>query len=185
MDGTSRIRRLVPWRSGGGAGTGRLILGLGLAGLLVAGGLLAGLDGVRSRSALDAARHQNVALRARQEALREQAFDLARRLTEDAERGDRALRMAGPAGGARTGRGLRLPARDASDQALLAWLTEQTAALAALDTQPAAGRVGTGGTQAEFPEAVRWAAAPARFAALLQPTDVGPARRKPPAPPQR
>jgi hypothetical protein len=164
---------------------GRPILGLGIAGLLVAGGLLAGLDGLRARSALDAARRENSALRARQEALREQAFDLARHLSEDFERGDRALRMAGPSSGAWSGRGPRLPARDASDPALLAWLSRQIEVLEAVGTERAPGRVGTGGTQADVPEAVRWAAAPARFAALLPPMDVGPARRKPPAPPQR
>ena len=181
----NRIGWLAPCRAASDAGRGRLILGLGIAGLLVAGGLLAGRDGLRTRSALDAARRENSALRVRQEALREQAFDLARRLSEDVERGDRALRMPGPSGGAPAGRGLRLPARDASDQALLVWLSGQSQVLEAFGADRAPGRAGTGGTQADVPEAVRWATAAARFAALLPPLDVGPARRKAPAPPQR
>lgn len=61
-------------------------LALGFASLVVvAGCLLAGLGGSRSRSAADAARYENTILRARQEALREYAFDLSGRVIKLAE----------------------------------------------------------------------------------------------------
>ena len=63
--------------------------------VLVAGGSLAAADGIRTRAAVEEARRQNRALRAQQEALQEQAFDLARRLFEDLERG-RLVGRGGP-----------------------------------------------------------------------------------------
>ncbi len=57
------------------------MLALAIVGMVVAvGGWLAGLDGSRTRLALDAAWRENRALRVLQETLRERAFDLAGRL---------------------------------------------------------------------------------------------------------
>lgn len=65
----------------------REMLALGIAGLVVVAGCwLADPGGSRSRSAVDAAGHENTILRARQEALRGYAFDLSGRVSEMAER---------------------------------------------------------------------------------------------------
>jgi len=114
---SARIRRLVfTWR-----GARRLMLTLGIAGLVVvAGGLLAGFDGLLTRFAVDMARRQNTALRAQQDALREQAFDLAGRLFEGADRGRRMARLADTPARAWEGQSLRLPARDARNDVILA-----------------------------------------------------------------
>lgn len=62
----------------------RLLLALCIVSLVVAGfsGLWAGLEGSRTRSALDAAGRENRELRVRQDNLRERSFDLAGRLEE-------------------------------------------------------------------------------------------------------
>jgi hypothetical protein len=171
----ARIRRLAfTWR-----GTRRLMLALGIAGLVVvAGGLLAGLDGLLTRFAVDAARRQNRALRAQQAALREQAFDLAGRLFEGVDRGRRMARLADTPGRAWDGQSLRLPARDAGNEAILAWLSEQGVRLEALGNDLAAGRFEMGAKQASVPAPVSRGIVPVRNAAVLQVADMGSARRQ-------
>jgi len=112
-----------------------------VAGLVViAGGLLAGIDGMRTRSAVAAARSENRAVRALQEALREQAFDLAGRSYEAVERGRWMTRLTHTPGRSGKGESLGLPAKAAGDEALLAWLSEQSVRLDALGNAPAARR---------------------------------------------
>ncbi len=178
----ARIRRLAfTWR-----GVRRLMLALGIAGLVVvAGGLLAGLDGLLTRFAVDAARRQNRALRAQQEALREQAFDLAGRLFEGVDRGRRMARFADTPGHAWEGQSPRLPARDAGNDVILAWLSEQGVRLEALGNELAAGRVEIGGKQVSVPAPVRRGTVPVRNAAVLQVADMGSARRQEAAPTTR
>lgn len=98
--------------------------GLGIAGsILVAGGLLAGFDGFRTRLALDAARRQNTALRARQEALGERADGLAARLVEAVDCRRRIVRLAGSTSRAWEDESLRLPASEIRNEAILALLS--------------------------------------------------------------
>ena len=164
----------------------RLMLVLGIAGLVVvAGGLLACLDGLLTRFVVDAARHQNMALRAQQEALREQAFDLAGRLFEGVERGRRMTRLADTPGRAWEGQSLRLPARDAGNEAILAWLSEQGVQLEALGNELAAGQVNIGAKPASAPAPVSRGTVLARNAAVLQVADMGSARRQEAAPTRR
>jgi hypothetical protein len=163
-----------------------LMLALGVAGLVVvSGGLLAGLDGLLTRFAVGAARRQNVALRAQQEALREQAFDLAVRLLERVDRGRQMAWLVGTPDRAWEGQRLGLPARDAGNEAILGWFSEQGSRLEALGNELAGGRVEIGGRQASVPAQAGRGTAPVRNAALLQVADVGSARRQETAPTKR
>lgn len=58
-----------------------LLCALALVGLFVAGGLFAVLDASRTRSALDAAARENLALKERREALQERLFGLGSELS--------------------------------------------------------------------------------------------------------
>jgi hypothetical protein len=178
----ARIRRLVfTW-----CGARRLLLTLGIAGLVVvAGGLLAGLDGLLTRFAVNSARRQNTALRAQQEALREQAFDLVGRLFEGVDRGRRKAPLADTPGRAWEGQCPRLPARDTGNDGILAWLSEQGVRLETLGNALAAGQVEIGGKQVSVPALVRRGTVPVRNAAVLQVADVGSARRHAAAPARR
>ena len=178
----ARIRRLAfTWR-----GARRQMLALGIAGLVVvAGGLWAGLDGFPTRFAVDSARRQNTALRAQQEALREQAFDLAGRSFKGVDRGRRMAPLADTPGRAWEGQCPRLPARDAGNDGILAWLSEQGVRLETLGNELAAGRVEIGGKQVSVPAPVRRGTVPVRNAAVLQVADVGSARRNAAAPARR
>jgi hypothetical protein len=145
---------------------------LSIAGVVVLGaGLLAGLNGFRTSSAVDAARRQNRALKAQQEVLREQAFELAGRLFEDIERGHRLARLAGIQGRAWDGPTPPPPPRDAGSEVLLAWLSEEGARLEALENELAASRFQIGGKQPFVRAPV------ADSAALLRVTDTSSARR--------
>lgn len=170
----ARIRRLAfTWR-----GARRLMLAPGIAGLVVvAGGLLACLGGFLTRFAVAAAGRQNRALRAQQEALREQAFGLAGRVFEGVDCGRRMARLADTPGRTWEGQSLRLPARDAGNEAILAWLSEQGVQLEALGNGLAAGRVEMGAKQASVPASVSRGTVPVRNAAVLQVADMGSARR--------
>jgi hypothetical protein len=129
-------------------GVRRLVFAVGIASWVLVAGSVGGVAGLLTHSALDSTRSQNKALRAQQEILREQAFDLAWRLFEDAGRGRRMARLTDAPGHAFQDWWPHPPARDAGDDALVAWLSEQGLRLEALGTQLAASRVGTGPTRA-------------------------------------
>jgi hypothetical protein len=66
----------------------RLLLALAIAtGVAVGGGVLADLEGTRTRRAVELAQSENRALRGRQQILREQVAALEARLVETVERG--------------------------------------------------------------------------------------------------
>lgn len=104
---------------------------------------------VRSSRALahldvDRMLRENAQLRARQDALRERAFDLAEQLYGRVERGRRMLRLTGTAQHASEGQCIRPLARDAGDEVLLAWLSEQGARLEAIGNELASTRAEIG-----------------------------------------
>jgi hypothetical protein len=98
---------------------------------LVAGGLVAGLGEGPIRPALEAARRENRELRARQEVLREQALDLARRASREVKRGRQRAWLAGLPDRSWEGPGPNPPPPEAGDEALLDWLSEQSLRLEA------------------------------------------------------
>ena len=178
----ARIRRVVITSRG----ARRLAFALGIASwVIVAGGLWAGLDVFLTRFAVDSAKRQNTTLRARQEALREQAFDLAGRLFEGVDRGRRVARVADTPGRAWEGQSPRLPARDAGTDGILAWLSERGVRLEALGNELAAGQVEISGKQLSVPAPVRREAVFVRNAAVLQVADMGSARQQEAAPARR
>ena len=123
------------------SGARRVTFALGIAGLvLVAGWSLAGLDRLVTRFPVDVSRRQNKALRAQQEAIREQAFELAGRVAETVEHGRWIARLTGAPPRVWEGQYPRLPARDAGDEAMIAWLSEQGTRLAAIGDELMSGR---------------------------------------------
>lgn len=105
---------------------------LGTFGIVVAV-VIGGLSLASSRPSVPggfaAVQRENLELKARNDALRERACDLAEQLYWHAEQ---ELQMAGSAdatGDERTDMCPRPPGRDASDEAILAWLTEQSVRL--------------------------------------------------------
>lgn len=184
-----RIRWEVQWHPASGARIRRLTITsrrfrrlfftVGVTSwVIVAGGLLVGLDGFLTRSAFEAARRQNTALRAQQEALREPAFSLAMRLFEGVERERRMARLTDAPGRAREGQSLHLPPRNPGTEATLAWLSEQSMLLEALGNDLAAGRVDIGGKQASVRAPASTGTGPVRNAAVLQVADMGSATRQ-------
>ncbi len=176
------IRRLVvTWRD-----ARRLLLALGIACLVVvAGWSLAGLDGLLTGFTADTARRQNRALRAQQEALREQAFDLTKRLSAGLEHGRRMARVVGTPGGAWKGQSQRLPTRETGDEALLAWLSTEGMRLEAIGNELTVGRVENGMLLASVPAPAGPGPAPERDGAVLQVADLGSAGRQTAAPAKR
>lgn len=162
----ARIRRLVfTW-----SGVRRLMLALGSAGMaVVTGGLLAGLDGPPARSAFEAAMRQNSDLWAQEEALREQAFDLAQRVSAAVNRGRRMARSADTRGRAWERQVLPMPTRNADNEVVRAWLSERGMLLEALGNELTTGRLETGVTQASLP-------VPLNSVTALQVADLGSAR---------
>lgn len=196
MSPNDRIAWEVQWHPASGArirrlaimprGARRLVFLLGvLSWTVIAGFLLVGLDGFYTGFAVDSARRQNAALRAQQAILREQAFDLAARLAVDLERGRRMARPAGGPGRARGGLSLVLPASDAGNHAILAWLSEESARLEALGNELAARRVEMGGKQASVPSPVGKGTGPMLSAEVLPRANMGSARRQQAAPTTR
>lgn len=191
-----RIRWEVQWHPASGArirrlaitsrGVRRLVFTLGIAGwVVVAGGLLVGLDGFLTRFAVEAAWRQNTSLRAQQETLREQAFALSVRLFEGVERERRMARLAGTPGHAWENQYPRPSARDAGNEAILAWLSEQGARLEVLGNELATGRVEMGVKQALASGPVRRGTVPVRDAAVLRVADTGSITRQEAAPTTR
>lgn len=156
-------------REGTRHGAARLMLVLGISGLIVvAGGLVIGIDGFQPRAAVDEARHETIALRAQQEALRNQAFELAERSIEVVERGQRIARLAGASRRDWESESPPLPARNCRNEALLDWLSEQQAVLAALEKDMAADQAEAGRVIATVLTPVSTVTVPARDAPLLQ-----------------
>lgn len=175
------VRLALTWR---GAGRLKFTLGIAVA-IVVAAGLLIGIDGFRTRPAVDEARHENLALRAEQEALRNQAFDLAERSIEAVERGERIARLAGASRRDWESETPPLPARDARNEALLHWLSEQQAVLAALDGELASDQAAAGGVRAPVPTPVSAVTLPARDAMMYSTASMKSNRRKKASPPRR
>jgi len=112
---------------------------LGLA-LGVVGAFPVGSDEALGHPGIDAIVRENAELRARQDALRERAFDLAEQLYERVEQGRKMAWMASTPGHAGYAQCPRPPARGAGDEAILAWLSEQGPRLEALGNELTAGR---------------------------------------------
>lgn len=94
---------------------------------------------------IDAVLRENLELKARRDALRERAYDLAEQLYWHAEQ---ELRMAAPADApsdAWTDRCSRPPGREAGDEAILAWLTDQGVRLEVLGGRLPSGHDGADG----------------------------------------
>jgi hypothetical protein len=141
-----------------------------------------GAFSVRSTRAMghlgaDTAMRESTELNVRHDALREEAFDLADQLYGRIEQGRRMLRMAGSPVHAWEGQCPRPPARDAGDDAILAWLSEQGTRLEAIGNELTAGRVEIGGKQASAPAPANGRTSPVRDAAVLQMADMGSSRR--------
>ncbi|TAM45577.1 MAG: hypothetical protein EPN53_14680 [Acidobacteria bacterium] len=128
---------------------------------------------------------ENTELKARHEALRERAFDAAAQLDERIELGRRMLGMAATPAHAWENQSLRLPARDADDDAILAWISERDARLAAIGNELAAGRVGTGGERASVPAPAYTVPVPVRDATTPLVAGLGPAGPQEAAPTKR
>jgi len=129
---------------------------LGTLGIVVLLGLAFGVAGTFSGKSkrppaqfgVGAILREHAGLKARHDALRERAFDLAEQLYARVEQGRRMVRRASTAGGSWTGQCPRPPARDAEDEAIFTWLAEQGARLEAIGDELTAGRVETGVMQA-------------------------------------
>ncbi len=158
----------------------------GAGGIVVAVGLLAGLDGLLARRAVDAAKRETRVLRARQEALRADAFDLADRLAEGLERGRRIVKLTGVPGHAREIQGLSPPSRSSANEILLGWLAEQRVVLVAIGNEWAADPVVIGGEQASVAIPQSRGAPPVQdVAAVIRMARSGSARRSETVPPRR
>jgi hypothetical protein len=123
------------------------LVAVSIVGLLLCGGVTVLL----TRRAFDSAMSDNIALRARREALRKQAFGLVERVAEDAERRCRIARLSGaPCEVAFQ----RLPQEDAANDEILAWLYEQRATSQMFENEPAASQVAIDGTRTPAPAPV-------------------------------
>jgi len=107
------------------------ILSLLLIAAVIASLVYSGIDAILTPGALDAARRENEALKARQDALREEALVLGARASEELERGLLAARSAGLDRGSRGTIALPPPA-GASNESIIAWLSSEGAQLEAL-----------------------------------------------------
>jgi hypothetical protein len=102
-----------------------------LSAAAVAGLIYNGMGELLSRRALAAARRENEASKARQAALRDEAFSLGTMAADELERGRQIARFTGPHR-PRLDSGPRPPARDAPNESIIAWLSSETAQLQAL-----------------------------------------------------
>ncbi len=121
---------------------------------------------------------ENAELKARQDALRERAFDLADLVDRTVERRRRIASLAGASSRASETPSPRPPAEDAGNEALLAWLSEQGARLDALGNELDAGRVEMGVKQASLPEPDSVVSAPVRDDTGPRVADVGSAGKR-------
>jgi hypothetical protein len=109
-----------------------------LIGAAIAGVVYNGISEILSWRTLDAARRENEALRARREALRQDAFSLGTRAAEELDRGRQLARFSGLDRGWPASR-LRPPATSASNEAIIAWLSSEGARLEALAVDLSSG----------------------------------------------
>ncbi len=170
----------MQWQGSGGRFRHLALTARGMRLALVASGVVAllavaivGVRLVRSDRplgyfAVDPVVRENAELKARHDALRERAFDLAAQLDERVEQKRRMLGVAETPGHAWGDQSLRLPASDAGDDAILAWISAQEARLEALENKLATGRLGTGGKQASVSAPADTVRVPVRNAAVLQ-----------------
>ena len=180
----------MQWQGRGGQFHHVVLRPLGLRRTLVSSGFVAllvlavvGAFSVGSTRALghlgaNTAMREGTMLNGRHEELREEAFDLAGQLYQRVEQGRRLLRMAHAPSHDWDRRITRPPDRDAGDDALLAWLSEQGARLEALGNELAAGRVETVGKQASLPAPVDGEAISGCNPTLAQVADLGSAGRQ-------
>jgi hypothetical protein len=190
-----RVLLELQWQGRGGrfrhiaitpSGSRRILGTSGVAALFalaVVGVLSLRSDRALSPLGLDPMVRENRELKARHDALRERAFDLAQRLDERVELGRRMLGMAESTAPTWKDQSLRLPARDAGDDAILVWLSEQEARFEALGNELSARRLAAGGRQAPAPAPTN--KAPARGAAMLQVAGLGSAKPQEAAPTKR
>jgi hypothetical protein len=168
------VRRPGPRRVTGALGVVTLFaLALGIGGTFSAG-----TDRTPARFGVAAVLRDHAALKARHDVLREQAFDLAEQLYARVEQGRRMLRMAGTTGLDREGACPRPPARDAGDEAIFMWLSEQGARLEAIGNELTAGRVEMGVKQASARAPVSTETVPVGSTAVLVVADIGSAGRR-------
>lgn len=148
-----------------------------LAHLSVAGASPGGSNRALAHFDVDTVLRENTELKARQDALRERAFDLAEQLYGRVEQGRRMLGTAGIPGHSRESQCPRPPGRDAGDDAILAWLSEQGTRLESIGNELTADRVEMGVKQASalVPVSGGWATVRGELALYM--ADMGPARR--------
>ncbi len=159
----------------------RRVLGaLGII-VLLAVAVVAGFFVVSNRAAAQssvaAALRENLELKARQDALRERAFDVAEQLYWHVEQERRMARQAGFPGHAWINWCPPPPGRNAGDEVILAWLSEQGAQLEALGNELAASRAEAGARQAHPRAPVGSGTVFQRHAATLQAANTAPGRR--------
>lgn len=127
-----------------------------IAGRLLVVGVLSGLGyaGVttfQTHRAVDSARRENMALKARQEALRTEAFELGERAADAALLG---RWMAARSAGANRQVQPRMtctPSRDASNESIIRWLTSERAQLETVEHDLSAADERTGAPLASAP----------------------------------
>ena len=152
--GTHRCSLELQWQGRGGrfhhlAFSPRVLrraLGtFGIVVVIVVGALSLASSRAPAPASIDSVLRENLELKARQDALRERAYDLAEQLYWHAEQ---ELRIAGPAdapGDTRTDMCPRPPGRGASDEAILAWLSDQGVRLEGLGGRLPGGHDEAGG----------------------------------------
>lgn len=160
------------WLPALGAAGSVVLLGLALAAV---GAFSAWPSEAVGLPGVNALARENAELLARQDALRERAFDLAEQLYLRVEKGRRMLWMAGTPGRAWENPCPRPPARDAGDEAILAWLSEQATRLEAVESELMERRAEVGARLASAPVPQDWDWATRRGEPALDVVDVGPA----------
>jgi hypothetical protein len=113
---------------------------------------------------------ENSELKARQDTLRELAFDLSQQLYWRLEHGRRMARLVDTPGRVWADQCPRPPARDAGDEAILAWLSEQATRLEAVGNNFTADWVEQGEARASL-------RAPVNGGPVLYVADMGPTRQ--------
>jgi len=165
---TSRDVRRVLWTSSG------MVLLLALA---IVSGFFAVLNRAPGPHGIEAVLRENMELKARQEVLRERVFDLADQLYWHFDEERRMARLADTAGPTRVAECPPPPARDAGDETLLAWLSEQGTRLEALGNTLTASRVEMRAQQASAPATVNGNRVSARGEPARRPAGLEPAKR--------
>ena len=125
---------------------------------------------------------ENMVLTDQRDALRERAFDLAERLYVRVEQESNMLWSADPPARPLDGPCPRPPAQDAETEALLAWLSEQSARLEALGGEVPADRVEVGVRRASVPATGGGGTVAPSHAAVLLVADMGSAGQHEAAP---